>query len=142
MTDPCAIELRAVNKRYGAVSVLADIDLRIAPGEFCVFVGPSGCGKSTLLRLIAGLEDASDGDIEMHGRRVNDLPPAERDVAMVFQSYALYPNMTVRQNISFALRLNKTPADEIERRVDEVARSRPARRWPIPIPCSRAAAAS
>src|SRR5476649_879143 len=71
MTDPCAIELRGVHKRYGAVNVLADIDLSIAPGEFCVFVGPSGCGKSTLLRLIAGLEDASDGDIEMHGRRVN-----------------------------------------------------------------------
>jgi multiple sugar transport system ATP-binding protein len=117
MTDPSAIELRAVNKRYGAVSVLAGIDLRIAPGEFCVFVGPSGCGKSTLLRLIAGLEDASDGDIEMHGRRVNDLPPAERDVAMVFQSYALYPHMSVHENMAFGLRYRKLPAAEIERRV-------------------------
>ena len=117
MTDPSAIELRAVNKRYGAVSVLADIDLRIAPGEFCVFVGPSGCGKSTLLRLIAGLEDASDGDIEMHGRRVNDLPPAERDVAMVFQSYALYPHMSVHENMAFGLRYRKLQAAEIERRV-------------------------
>ena len=117
MTDPCAIELRGVHKRYGAVNVLADIDLRIAPGEFCVFVGPSGCGKSTLLRLIAGLEDASDGDIEMQGRRVNDLPPAERDVAMVFQSYALYPHMSVHENMAFGLRYRKLPAAEIERRV-------------------------
>ncbi len=117
MTDPCAIELRGVHKRYGAVKVLADIDLRVASNEFCVFVGPSGCGKSTLLRLIAGLEDASDGDIEMHGRRVNDLPPAERDVAMVFQSYALYPHMSVHENMAFGLRYRKLPAAEIERRV-------------------------
>jgi len=117
MIQPSAIELRAVNKRYGAVSVLAGIDLRIDPGEFCVFVGPSGCGKSTLLRLIAGLEEASEGDIEMHGRRVNDLPPAERDVAMVFQSYALYPHMSVHENMAFGLRYRKLPAAEIERRV-------------------------
>ena len=117
MTDPCAIELRGVHKRYGAVNVLADIDLRVESNEFCVFVGPSGCGKSTLLRLIAGLEDASDGDIEMHGRRVNDLPPAERDVAMVFQSYALYPHMSVHENMAFGLRYRKLPAAEIERRV-------------------------
>ena len=93
------------------------IDLRIAPGEFCVFVGPSGCGKSTLLRLIAGLEDASDGVIEMNGRRVNELPPAQRDVAMVFQSYALYPHMSVHENMAFGLRYRKLPAAEIERRV-------------------------
>jgi multiple sugar transport system ATP-binding protein len=114
---PCAIELRSIAKRYGSVDVLAGVDLRIAPGEFCVFVGPSGCGKSTLLRLIAGLEDPSDGDIAMHGRRVNDLPPAERDVAMVFQSYALYPHMSVHENMAFGLRYRKLPAAEVERRV-------------------------
>ena len=117
MTVPAAIELRGVQKRYGAVGVLADIDLRVEPGEFCVFVGPSGCGKSTLLRVIAGLEDASDGEIEMHGRRVNDVPPAGRDVAMVFQSYALYPHMSVHENMAFGLRYRKLPAADIERRV-------------------------
>jgi multiple sugar transport system ATP-binding protein len=117
MTDASAIELRGVHKRYGAVNVINDVDLRIAPGEFCVFVGPSGCGKSTLLRLIAGLEDASEGDIEMGGRRVNDLPPAERDVAMVFQSYALYPHMSVHDNMAFGLRYRKLPEEQIERRV-------------------------
>jgi multiple sugar transport system ATP-binding protein len=117
MNDAQAIELRGVSKRYGGVNVLDHIDLRIAPGEFCVFVGPSGCGKSTLLRLIAGLEEASEGDIEMGGRRVNDMPPAERDVAMVFQSYALYPHMSVYENMAFGLRYRKLPAVQIERRV-------------------------
>ena len=117
MSTTPAIELRGVHQRYGKVNVLSGVDLAIAPGEFCVFVGPSGCGKSTLLRLIAGLEDASDGDIAMSGRRVNELPPSERDVAMVFQSYALYPHMTVHENMAFGLRYRKLPAAEIERRV-------------------------
>jgi multiple sugar transport system ATP-binding protein len=116
------IELRQVHKRFGDVAVLADINLQIAPGEFCVFVGPSGCGKSTLLRLIAGLEEASGGTIEIDGRRVDHLPPAERDVAMVFQSYALYPHMTVHENLAFGLRHRKLRPDEIERRVQEAAR--------------------
>ncbi|MGN6525098.1 MAG: ABC transporter ATP-binding protein [Burkholderiaceae bacterium] len=115
--DTPAIELRGVHMRYGGVEVLRAIDLRIAEGEFCVFVGPSGCGKSTLLRLVAGLEDASGGEILMRGRRVDALPPAERDVAMVFQSYALYPHMTVRQNMSFGLEYRKVARAEIDRRV-------------------------
>jgi multiple sugar transport system ATP-binding protein len=116
MTAP-AIELRGLHKRFGAASVLKDIDLAIAPGEFCVFVGPSGCGKSTLLRLIAGLDEPSEGTIAMNGRRVDALPPAERDVAMVFQGYALYPHMSVRENMAFGLRYRKLPEAEIARRV-------------------------
>jgi multiple sugar transport system ATP-binding protein len=116
--DTPAIELRGVHMRYGGVEVLRGIDLRIAEGEFCVFVGPSGCGKSTLLRLVAGLEDASGGEILMRGRRVDALPPAERDVAMVFQSYALYPHMTVRRNIAFGLEYRKVDRGEIDRRVE------------------------
>jgi len=116
------IELRNVEKRFGDTAVLCDINLGVAPGEFCVFIGPSGCGKSTLLRLIAGLEDASGGEIEIDGRVVNALPPAERDVAMVFQSYALYPHMTVHENLAFGLRHRKLARDEIERRVQEAAR--------------------
>jgi len=115
--DAPAIELRGVSMRFGAVDVLRAIDLRIAAGEFCVFVGPSGCGKSTLLRLIAGLEDASAGEILMRGRRVDPLPPAERDIAMVFQSYALYPHMTVRQNMAFGLEYRRIDDAEVRRRV-------------------------
>ena len=115
--DAPAIELRGVCMRFGAVDVLRAIDLRIAPGEFCVFVGPSGCGKSTLLRLVAGLEDPSAGEILMRGRRVDPLPPAERDIAMVFQSYALYPHMTVRQNMAFGLEYRRMDAAEVRRRV-------------------------
>ena len=117
MTEPAAIELRGVNKRFGAVSVLKDIDLEVARGEFCVFVGPSGCGKSTLLRLVAGLDDVTSGTIAMEGRHVEALPPSERDVAMVFQSYALYPHMSVHENMAFGLRHRKLPAAEIERRL-------------------------
>jgi multiple sugar transport system ATP-binding protein len=116
------IELRNVEKRFGETAVLHDINLGVAPGEFCVFIGPSGCGKSTLLRLIAGLEDPSGGEIEIDGRVVNALPPSERDVAMVFQSYALYPHMTVHENLAFGLRHRKLGAGEIERRVQEAAR--------------------
>ncbi|GAA0741672.1 sn-glycerol-3-phosphate ABC transporter ATP-binding protein UgpC [Ideonella azotifigens] len=116
------IELRNVSKRFGPVSIFHAIDLSIAPGEFVVFIGPSGCGKSTLLRLIAGLEDASDGEIEIDGRIVNALPPAKRDVAMVFQSYALYPHMSVYQNMAFGLQQQKLPKAEVEARVKEASR--------------------
>ena len=111
------IQLRGIQKNFGGVQVLADIDLTIEKGEFCVFIGPSGCGKSTLLRLVAGLDDPSGGDILMGGTRVNDKPPAERNVAMVFQSYALYPHMTVYENMAFGLRHLKLGEPEIDKRV-------------------------
>ncbi|EXI90071.1 MAG: Maltose/maltodextrin import ATP-binding protein MalK [Candidatus Accumulibacter regalis] len=116
------IELRGVSKDFGNTPVLNDIDLSISPGEFCVFVGPSGCGKSTLLRLLAGLEDPSAGEIEIDGVLVNHLPPARRNVAMVFQSYALYPHMSVHQNMAFGLQHRKLPSDEIERRIADAVR--------------------
>jgi multiple sugar transport system ATP-binding protein len=109
-----------VTKAFGSVTAVDDVNLEIADGEFLVLVGPSGCGKSTLLRMIAGLEDASDGTIEIGGRDVTDLPPRNRDIAMVFQSYALYPHMTVRQNLGYGLKARRTPKDEIARRVTEV----------------------
>jgi multiple sugar transport system ATP-binding protein len=114
------LSLRGVEKRYGDIPVLHRIDLEIADGEFIVLVGPSGCGKSTLLRSIAGLEDITAGTISIGDRRVDPLPPKDRDVAMVFQSYALYPHMTVRENMAFALRLQRHP--EVDARVDEAAR--------------------
>ncbi|MEK8028969.1 ABC transporter ATP-binding protein [Pseudaquabacterium rugosum] len=117
------IDLHAVCKRYGDhTPVIRDVDLSIAAGEFCVFVGPSGCGKSTLLRMIAGLEDISSGELHIGGQRMNDVAPAQRGVAMVFQSYALFPHMTVRENMSFGLELAGTPKAEIRRKVDEAAR--------------------
>ncbi|WP_024304615.1 ABC transporter ATP-binding protein [Pseudogulbenkiania sp. MAI-1] len=119
----CQIRLENVQKRFGDNPILADIQLTVEAGEFCVFIGPSGCGKSTLLRLIAGLEDASAGDIHIDGVRVNDLAPAKRDVAMVFQSYALYPHMTVYDNMAFGLRHLKLGHDEIDRRVRAAAES-------------------
>ena len=115
------VQLRSVRKRFGAVEIIKGVDLDIADGEFCVFVGPSGCGKSTLLRLIAGLEEISDGNLSIGGRDMTRVPPANRGVAMVFQSYALYPHMTVRENISFGLKMAKAPKDEIARRVDRAA---------------------
>ena len=108
-----SIDIAAVRKSYGSTPVLRGIDLKIENGEFVVLVGPSGCGKSTLLRLIAGLETMSEGEIRIGGRRVNDLPPKDRDLAMVFQSYALYPHMSVRDNMSYALRLRKTAKEKI-----------------------------
>ena len=111
------VSLKGVSKSFGSVEVLRDINLDVADGEFVVFVGPSGCGKSTLLRLIAGLEKASAGDIFIGGRRVNDMPPADRKIAMVFQSYALYPHMSVYRNMAFGLKHAKTGRDEIDRRV-------------------------
>ena len=116
------VRLRGIGKSFGRALVLRDISLTIAPGEFCVFIGPSGCGKSTLLRLVAGLDDPSDGEIEIDGALVTSLPPARRNVAMVFQSYALYPHMTAHENMAFGLRHQKLAAGEIERRVAEAAR--------------------
>jgi ABC-type sugar transport system ATPase subunit len=117
-----AIELVGICKRFGGTEVVRGVDLACPHGELVVLVGPSGCGKSTLLRLIAGLEEADAGEIRMDGRRVNELPPRARDVAMVFQSYALYPHMTVRQNLGFALAVAHYDKAEIERAVTEVAR--------------------
>ncbi len=116
------LDLKAITKSFGATNVIKGIDLAVSHGEFTVFVGPSGCGKSTLLRMIAGLESATSGDILIDGQRVNDITAAERGLAMVFQSYALYPHMSVRQNLSFGLENIKTPKPEIKRRVDEAAR--------------------
>jgi ABC-type sugar transport system ATPase subunit len=111
------VSLRDVHKQYGKVEIIKGVNLDIADGEFCVFVGPSGCGKSTLLRMVAGLEEISAGDLWIGGRDMTRVPPANRGVAMVFQSYALYPHMTVRQNISFGLEMARMPKAEIERRV-------------------------
>ncbi len=115
------IRLEQMVKRYGAVEVLHGIDLNMADNEFTVLVGPSGCGKSTTLRMIAGLEDVSEGEIFIGDRPVSHLEPKDRDLAMVFQDYALYPHMNVAQNISFALRLQKRPKSEIDSKVREVA---------------------
>ncbi|MEF0942265.1 ABC transporter ATP-binding protein [Rhizobium sp. BR 362] len=115
------IELRSVGKSYGALSVLSDISLSMNSGEFVVLVGPSGCGKSTLLRMIAGLEDISTGEIKIGGTVVNQMHAKERDIAMVFQSYALYPHMTVAENMSFSLKLAKAAKAETERRVHDAA---------------------
>ncbi len=116
-----AIQLDNLVKRYGEVEVLHGIELEMADNEFTVLVGPSGCGKSTTLRMIAGLEDVSDGEIYIGDRPVSHLEPKDRDLAMVFQDYALYPHMNVAQNISFALRLQKRPKSEIDAKVREVA---------------------
>jgi len=111
-----------VEKTYaGGVKAIDDLSLDVKDSEFMVFVGPSGCGKSTALRSIAGLEEITGGTIQIGDRIVNDLPPKDRDIAMVFQNYALYPHMTVEQNLAFGLQLRKTPKDEIKRRVDEAA---------------------
>lgn len=115
------ISIADVSKRYGAVEVIKNINLEVGEGEFVVLVGPSGCGKSTLLRMIAGLEDISGGTISIAGRVVNKLPPQKRDVAMVFQNYALYPHYTVFQNMAFGLKLKSTPKDEIEEKVHKAA---------------------
>ncbi|WP_101341116.1 ABC transporter ATP-binding protein [Cereibacter azotoformans] len=116
------ITLHNVQKRFGEAVVIPSLDLDIEDGEFVVFVGPSGCGKSTLLRLIAGLEDVSDGQILIDGRNATEMPPAKRGLAMVFQSYALYPHMTVRKNIAFPLKMAKMEQSEIDRRVENAAR--------------------
>lgn len=116
------LRLKKICKSFGSIEVLSDIDLDIKSGEFIVFVGPSGCGKSTLLRLIAGLEDITAGDMYIDGERVNDLPPVKRGIAMVFQSYALYPHMTVFENMAFGLKLGKMSKDEMTARVKDAAK--------------------
>ena len=115
------IRMRGVHKSFGNVKVIEKVDLDIEDGEFAVFVGPSGCGKSTLLRLVAGLEDITSGDLHIGGKRVNDLPPSQRGVAMVFQSYALYPHMTVYENMAFGLKLAKEDKLTIDERVTKAA---------------------
>ncbi len=118
-----SLSLRNVYKRYpGGVTAVSDFNLEIADKEFIILVGPSGCGKSTTLRMVAGLEEISDGEIYIGDRLVNDVAPKDRDIAMVFQNYALYPHMTVFDNMAFGLKLRKTPKDEIKRRVEEAAR--------------------
>ena len=118
-----SLSLRNVYKRYpGGVTAVSDFNLEIKDKEFIILVGPSGCGKSTTLRMVAGLEEISDGEIYIGDRLVNDVAPKDRDIAMVFQNYALYPHMTVFDNMAFGLKLRKTPKDEIKRRVEEAAR--------------------
>jgi multiple sugar transport system ATP-binding protein len=116
-----ALTLKAVTKSFGTVDVIKGVDLTVQEGEFCVFVGPSGCGKSTLLRIIAGLEDATAGEVAIDGRRVNEVPPAKREIAMVFQSYALYPHLTVRDNMGLALKQAGIARAEIIASVDRAA---------------------
>ncbi|MGV2100879.1 ABC transporter ATP-binding protein [Rhizobium sp. 21-4511-3d] len=115
------INLKNVRKFYGALEVIKGVDITVEDGEFAVFVGPSGCGKSTLLRMIAGLEGIDEGDLILNGQRINDVPPDKRGIAMVFQSYALYPHMTVAENIGFSLSLKKVPEAEIRKQVEGVA---------------------
>ena len=116
-----AVTITGVQKWFGSTHVIRGVDIAIADGEFCVLVGPSGCGKSTLLRMIAGLEEITQGEVAIGGRVVNRVPPKERDIAMVFQNYALYPHMTVRDNMSFALTLAKQPKSVIEAHVKKAA---------------------
>jgi multiple sugar transport system ATP-binding protein len=117
-----SLTLRQVEKSFGSVKVLHGIDLEVADGEFVIFVGPSGCGKSTLLRIIGGLEDSSGGEVLIDGQRVDAVPPAKRGIAMVFQTYALYPHMTVFNNMAAGLKQARTPQAEIETRVAEASR--------------------
>jgi multiple sugar transport system ATP-binding protein len=116
-----AVSIRAVRKSFGSTQVIRGVDIDIADGEFCVLVGPSGCGKSTLLRMIAGLEEITDGEVSIGGKVVNRIAPKQRDIAMVFQNYALYPHMTVRDNMSFALMLAKQTKADIEAQVAKAA---------------------
>jgi multiple sugar transport system ATP-binding protein len=117
-----SLELLGIKKRYGDSEILKGIDISVDAGEFLVLVGPSGCGKSTLLNIIAGLDTATEGDVRIGGRSVRDEHPSERDIAMVFQSYALYPNMTVAQNISFGMEMRKVPKPERERAIQDASK--------------------
>ena len=118
-----SITFENVGKVYpGGTRAIYDVSIHVEDGEFVVLVGPSGCGKSTLLRMVAGLEEVTEGKLYIGDRVVNDVPPKDRDIAMVFQNYALYPHMTVYENMAFGLRLRKMPDDEIDRRVQEAAR--------------------
>ena len=143
-----AVQLKNVIKRYGhgktANQVIHGVNVDIADGEFIVIVGPSGCGKSTLLRMVAGLEEISGGEISIGGRVVNTLEPAERDIAMVFQNYALYPHMSVFDNMAYGLKIAKVPMDEIKARVDKAAKILETRRptWSASRANSPAASAS
>jgi multiple sugar transport system ATP-binding protein len=116
-----SVTLNQVRKSFGSTPIVHGVDIEIEDGEFCVLVGPSGCGKSTLLRMIAGLEESTGGEISIGSRVVNNVAPKERDIAMVFQNYALYPHMTVQDNMAFSLKLANEPAEAIKRRVDEAA---------------------
>src|SRR5437762_129007 len=116
------IEFVHVSKSYGDTPAVRDLNLKVGEGEFVVLVGPSGCGKTTALRMIAGLEEITEGEIRIGDRVVNNLPPRDRDVAMVFQNYALYPHMTVAENIGFALRMRKVPKAAARTRIEETAR--------------------
>ncbi|MGK2930155.1 MAG: ABC transporter ATP-binding protein [Acidimicrobiales bacterium] len=117
------VALEKLTKRYpNGFQAVSDLDLDIRDGEFLVLVGPSGCGKSTALRMIAGLEDITEGELRIQGKRMNEVQPKDRDIAMVFQNYALYPHMSVYDNVAFALKLSKTPKDEIDQRVQEAAK--------------------
>src|SRR6201993_2566043 len=116
------VVLKGINKFYDSVHAVKDVNLQIRDKEFVVFVGPSGCGKTTALRMIAGLEEITGGQIKIGERVVNNLPPADRDVAMVFQNYALYPHMTVAENLGFPLRMHKVPKAEARKRISETAR--------------------
>ena len=115
------LSMKSVHKSFNSTEVIHGVDLNVKENEFAVFVGPSGCGKSTLLRLIAGLEDVNEGEISIEGERVEHLPPAKRGIAMVFQSYALYPHMTVHENMSFGLRLAKVNKQTIQKKVQGAA---------------------
>ncbi len=120
-----SLDIAGINKRFGkgdkSVEVLRKVDIHVAPGEFLILVGPSGCGKSTLLNIIAGLDEPTEGEIRIGGKNVVDMPPGDRDIAMVFQSYALYPTLSVADNIGFALEMRKMPKAERQKRIDEVA---------------------
>ena len=115
-----AIQLKNVTKKFGDQMVIDDLNLSIEDGSFTVLVGPSGCGKSTTLRMITGLDEPTSGDIYIDGKKINDLTPGKRDIAMVFQNYALYPTMTVRENIEFGLENKKVPKEERKKRVQEI----------------------
>src|SRR6056297_2154143 len=115
------VRLAALSKRFGQTEAVKSVDLEVKDHEFLVLVGPSGCGKTTVLRMIAGLEEPTSGDIYIGERRVNDLSPKDRDIAMVFQNYALYPHMSVYDNMAFSLKLSKVPSQEIEERVTDAA---------------------
>ncbi|MCJ8311255.1 MAG: ATP-binding cassette domain-containing protein, partial [Rhizobiaceae bacterium] len=115
------LSLQNVKKRFGTTEVIHGVDVDINDGEFIVIVGPSGCGKSTLLRMVAGLESVSEGEIQIDEQRVNEKEPMDRDIAMVFQNYALYPHMSVRQNMAYGLKIAGKPKAEIDQRVDEAA---------------------
>src|SRR4029077_3484355 len=118
-----ALSIRNVIKRFGSVEVLKGINIDVDDGEFLILVGPSGCGKSTLLNMIAGLDTITSGEIAIGGRIVNEISPKDRDIAMVFQSYALYPNMSVRDNISFGLKIRKMPKEKQDEIVASVAKT-------------------